>query len=219
MKYNQLSETSKEKAYNWFISSASNINFDETASDMIEDLVLSLAEIGIDVKIGRDGPCVYYSGFQSQGDGACFEAAMDVLKYIEKNKLKREVALLYKTLKDSKTDAEFYTEVNHSSSRYFHHKSVSYEYTIVPEIVESPSNTFYPENFMRNFGWSKEKCIRYDKEARYLSADFEDRCDSEMQDFYAALEKAYYSLTSEDSAKDFFDANEIEFDKDGNVEQ
>ena len=79
-KFDELSETAKQKAIeNYRIS---NDDFEFRSGDIIRNCA-DIAELfGLDIrqKAGRNGenktiwlPSVYYSGFCSQGDGACFE--------------------------------------------------------------------------------------------------------------------------------------------------
>ena len=79
-KFNELSETAKEKAIeNYRISNYDDFEF--RSGDIIYECAEIAKLFGLDIrqKAGRNGenktiwiPSVYYSGFCSQGDGACF---------------------------------------------------------------------------------------------------------------------------------------------------
>lgn len=62
--FDELSEEAKEKVREWFIT---NDDFSYHAETVIDDAKQIGALMGIDIKR------VFYSGFYSQGDGACFE--------------------------------------------------------------------------------------------------------------------------------------------------
>ena len=79
--YSELSDEAKAKARDWYRYSGSDDNFwsEATLEEFAEQAVL----MGIELKErscgrSRNGkeimePCIYWSGFSSQGDGACFE--------------------------------------------------------------------------------------------------------------------------------------------------
>jgi hypothetical protein len=81
--FDELSDAAKGKARDWYReASAGDSYFSEY---VIDDLVQVAALMGIDIDsrgvntVGgktRQEPCVYWSGFSSQGDGACFEARL-----------------------------------------------------------------------------------------------------------------------------------------------
>ncbi len=77
---NELSEAGRDKARTWYRETA----FDDDWYDCIyEDFETICAILGVQLKTRpvrlfgggtRAKPCIYFSGFSSQGDGACFEA-------------------------------------------------------------------------------------------------------------------------------------------------
>lgn len=79
--FSELSDSAKEKARDWYRQSDIDCYW---AESVIEDAATLADIIGIDlrtrpVKLAngstRYEPCVYWSGFWSQGDGACFEGS------------------------------------------------------------------------------------------------------------------------------------------------
>ena len=81
--FEELSNEAKEKAREWWRSN-SDFNFD---TECILDDAIQIAEtLGIDIDTSRGGkePAIYYSGFWSQGDGACFEGTWRYAKGIRK---------------------------------------------------------------------------------------------------------------------------------------
>ena len=77
---NELSEAGQDKARNWYRESA----FEDDWYDCVYDDFETICGIlGVHLKTRpvrlfgggtRAKPCIYFSGFSSQGDGACFEA-------------------------------------------------------------------------------------------------------------------------------------------------
>lgn len=66
---------------------------------------------------------MWFSGFWSQGDGACFDASVDLAKVIEKNKLKTKFRDVYRLAKDGLANASiikngYATYYNHERTRY-----------------------------------------------------------------------------------------------------
>lgn len=74
--YNELSDDAKQKAREWFRESSIG---DDYFTENVYDDAADMADIfGLDIRTRRTGtgnykPNIYYSGFSSQGDGACFE--------------------------------------------------------------------------------------------------------------------------------------------------
>lgn len=80
--FNELSESAKEKAREWFRNASSDDSF--YAESVIEDAATIADLMGIDLRQTRKthmdktsfyAPTIFYSGFWSQGDGACFECS------------------------------------------------------------------------------------------------------------------------------------------------
>lgn len=78
-KFDELEEKAKEKAREWF---RGLIEADEYTEHVYEDAATIAALMGLDIRTRpvklmnggtRYDPCIYWTGFYSQGDGACFE--------------------------------------------------------------------------------------------------------------------------------------------------
>jgi hypothetical protein len=85
-KFDELSDDAKEKARQWWRDCE---NQDSDTSCTFEDAATCAEILGIDLRtrpvklVGggtRYEPCIYYSGFYSQGDGACFEGSYSYAK-------------------------------------------------------------------------------------------------------------------------------------------
>lgn len=78
-KFEELSDDAKEKAREWWR------NGEQFDPDYVYEDAAAIAELfGLDIRTRpvklmnnttRYDPCIYYSGFWSQGDGACFEGS------------------------------------------------------------------------------------------------------------------------------------------------
>lgn len=80
--FDELSDAAKEKAREWFRRASDEDNF--WSECVIDEAVKQGGHLGIDFKERqvklygggtRGEPCIWWSGFWSQGDGACFEGA------------------------------------------------------------------------------------------------------------------------------------------------
>lgn len=81
-KFSELSDAAKEKARDWYREGNMDDNF--WSEYVIDEAVEQGKLLGIDFKERRvplmngktrGEPCIYWSGFSSQGDGACFEGS------------------------------------------------------------------------------------------------------------------------------------------------
>lgn len=75
-KYSELSDEAKEKAREHFRRGVYESFSDFHAECVIDDAATIAEMMGISLDKARSGaPAIYYSGFSSQGDGACFEGS------------------------------------------------------------------------------------------------------------------------------------------------
>jgi hypothetical protein len=87
--YSELSDKAKEKAREWYSGTQSEM-FDQYGTEFVYEDAATIADLmGLDIRTRRinlkDGthrydPCIYWSGFSSQGDGACFEGNWSAAK-------------------------------------------------------------------------------------------------------------------------------------------
>ena len=97
--YEELSDKAKEKARDWYreLAFSDSSDWDTTIEDAVqmgEILGISFKRREVEYMSGRKGsePCVYFSGFWCQGDGASFEGSYSYAKGALK-KIKAEVPL------------------------------------------------------------------------------------------------------------------------------
>lgn len=195
--FDELSDSAKERARDWF---RQGMEFD--GEYILEDATTCLAILGIDVRqrrvnlIGggtRMEPAIYYSGFSSQGDGACFECSYSYAK--DSARKIREHApqdTVLHGIADGLGDVQrphFYKLS--ATSRHTGHYSHSHSTTIDVD-CDCPR------------GVSDEDS----ETVRELLRD----C---MNWIYHSLEKEYEYRTSDEAVDEDIRANEYEFDEDG----
>jgi hypothetical protein len=81
-KFNELNEAAKEKAKEWFRSV--NLEYDWW-DDAYESAKTAGEILGIDMSFKDKNPCIWFSGFSCQGDGACFEGSYSYKADMVKN--------------------------------------------------------------------------------------------------------------------------------------
>jgi len=189
MKYHELSEEAKDKAREWW---RNRYEFD--GEFVTEDWKQILEHLGFfDVDI-------YWSGFCSQGDGACFTGHWED-KYVKYDKLVElvgeEKAKEYgeffhqmKALLDLNATEPHYARLTHRG-HYYHEHSTTYEIDI-PEDAEDSVPDF-EENF-------KEAC-------QYL-----------MRKIYRQLEDEYEYQMSDEAVAEAIECNEYDFNEEGERE-
>lgn len=149
------------------------------------------------VKTGKQvaytGYNISFSGFYSQGDGASFTGTIDIIKWLEYNKIAKYDRIL-KLMKSGNID----TGANIKRDRwgnYVHWNttSISYswylddKYTRINELLESLEEDILKDHQQLN------------------------------KDIYDDLEKCYDNQVSDEAVKETLIANEYEFDEDGRM--
>lgn len=184
--FDELSEEAKEKA----VENLYNINVDYEWWDFVYEDTREVGKL-----MGIDIDNIYFSGFSSQGDGACFEGDYEykkgsvkaIMKYtpkdIELHRIAKEFQMLQK---------KYFYQLSASvkqSGHYFH------KYCTV---IDVGHNDFYSYRL-------PDGC---EDDLTELLRDF-------MEWIYRKLEKAYEYLTSEEAIIETIKANEYEFTEDG----
>lgn len=190
--YEELSDKAKEKARDWYRED----NLDYEWWDFIFDDANTIATaLGFDLATKRDNPAIYFSGFYSQGDGACFAGTYraenvkpaDFHAHVgetESNKPIREIAEGFFTF--AKEHPTFYAKIEHTG-RYSHEYSVSYD---CYEEIE----------------------INIDTEEKFKSL-----CRSFMQWIYEQLEHEHDWLQADKQIEESIIANGYEFTEEGRI--
>lgn len=197
-KFEELTESAKEKAREWF---RTNDDFD---AEFTYEYAAACGDIlGIDlrtraVKLRGGGthydPCIYYSGFYNQGDGACFEgsytyakgAAKEIRAYAPEDKELHCIADALQALQQQ--NAYALEATTFKRGRYNH-----------------------------------SGCMVVDVSAQNdleFSDDAEEKLTQLLRDFadwiYQKLEKEYEWRNADEQVDESIICNDYEFDEDGN---
>lgn len=186
--FSELSEQAKEKARAWYREGA----FDYDWYDCIFDDAKTIGEL-----FGLAIEKIYFSGFCSQGDGACFTgsykyrkgAAAAVRAYAPQDTELQKIAAELQKIQ-ARQFYQLEASISSGRSRYCHENSVDIEVT-------------HAESRYRDIGESEEN----------LSDTLRDY----MRWIYRQLEKEYEWLNSDEQVEESILANGYEFNKDGSV--
>lgn len=183
-KFNELSDEVQEKViekyYDW------NVSYDWW--DTVYDDTKEIASLmGIDIKD------ISFSGFYSQGDGACFIGHYEYKKESVKN-----------VKSYAPTDTELHEIVE---NLYLEQKKHFYA---IYATIESTGRYF-------NQSIDVEKDQAYDFEGNYDGSVIKQLLNEFAGWIYNRLEKEFEYLTSEEAIKESIEANEMEFEIDGTI--
>lgn len=186
--FDELSDDAKENARNWWRECESmDTDFHECVFD---DYKEGCGVLGIDIDQ------IYYSGFYSQGDGACFTGTYSYKKGWK--------ALLKAQFGGDliKPFLEAGNELQAIQSKYFYKLSANLEHT----------GRYYHENSVSINVTAEDDIYLNLMEAE---EDITDTLRSLMQDLYSSLERAYAWVMSDENIDDNIKLSEYEFDEDG----
>lgn len=179
--YSELSEAAKMRALEKFRHV--NVEFEDWEEGIKEAATEKLAERGYrDIKI-------MYTGFGSQGDGACFTATLDLEKWLQATGRAEEFAAL-KSL-DSLEDV---TVTLSHSWRYYFATSTTVDVELVNEEKSSP-----------------EVLEALDRLEKAISEDREKLGDG----IYHDLEMSYFELIEDEAVAETIEANDWQFTENG----
>jgi hypothetical protein len=171
-----------------------NVDYDDWYQPVYESFKERMEAIGIEVDR------IYFSGFWSQGDGACFEGRVrDWGKYLT------HLGYDDATLIDTAVNCWHYTWKH--SGHYYHSNSVSYD-----------DGVFLPENPYLNWSLTEDDEFRaavWDAamerhDLLRLTEAIQEDLKSSMDDLYNELEEAYDDLTSDESVVEAMVANDVD---------
>ena len=177
--FSELSKDAKAKA----VESLRDINvdYDNWHDYIIEDYTEKLEALGYrNIKI-------FYSGFWSQGDGACYTAKVDIYEWLKAHKLSNKYKALFNVSKEGGISAT----ISHSSHYYYSTSTSLEESGIWEESTKVQSQ--YGEI---------EKLILAEREQM-------------GNELYRALESAYEEEQKDENVINTIEANEYSFLEDG----
>lgn len=214
--FDELSDKAKEKARDWYRQGNCEDSFwSEGVLDQAEEVSVML---GIDLcqtpykTIGgetRYKATIYFSGFWSQGDGACFEGTWDASK-VRADALKKE----WPTDKELHRIADGFAEVAKEypegafSVKHTGHYSHSHSTSFDVELNDPKENDLEYDSTEWSVAATK---WREDEETLIeLARDF-------MDWIYKQLEKEWDYQNSDEQVDESIKCNEYEFSEDGSI--
>lgn len=186
-------------------------SFDELSEDAKQKAIENLYDINVDYDwwsyddskeiaslMGIDIENIYFSGFSSQGDGACFEGSYTFKKNGVKNvksyaPLDKELHQIAERLQDVQKKHFYKLSANVKHSGHYYHEMCT-------EI-----NVYKDGNYLHT-----EAELSAEDEIKYILRDY-------MRWIYRQLEKQYDYLTSEKAIIETIEANEYTFLEDGTL--
>lgn len=214
--YDELSDNAKEKARDWY----RRVNCDDTywSKYVIHDAATVAEFLGLDINqtayktMGGETkykPTVYFSGFSSQGDGACVEGTWrardvnpDKLKAYapQDEELHRIVAGLAEIAREY---PDGYFTVKHRG-HYSHSGCTDFSIELPCELFDE---TAYGSPEHKRLG---EQISNDEETVKELARDF-------MNWIYRQLEKEWTHQNSDEQVEESIRANEYEFLEDGTI--
>lgn len=206
--FGELSDSAKEKAREWYRRCQDGDNF--YAESVYEDAAQIADLMGLDIRTRRVNlrgggtrydPCIYYRGFSSQGDGACFEGAWragdvkvgGVKDYASQDAELHRIAKEFEDI--AKAFPNGYFKVAHSG-HYYHEHCTSFDFELSPDLDDDAGRT-------------NEASIEEAEEAlKEAAKDF-------MRWIYKSLEQAWEWENADEQVDESIIANECEFEEDG----
>lgn len=188
----EISDSLIEKYRHW------NVEHVEWWQCTYEDFKQQMGEQGIYVSD------MYFSGFWSQGDGACFEGFVEDMKqYLEKNFKPDDYPMIRKLL-DGGGSVKFSVE---HSGHYYHENCTRFyiEADRLEHVLDAPSD--FHVAVLENYDQLLDgEIVDFEKESVEIFKNF-------MRKFYRDLEQEYDHLTSDEAVKEAIVANELTNDE------
>jgi hypothetical protein len=164
-------------------------------SFVYENFTHEMREIGIEVEE------MYFRGFWSQGDGACFKGCVnDWAKFLPTVGLTDPALITFA--------ASRFTFTVHHSGRYYHEHSVDFDWCMpLPEGYEDDSFLYWYGN-----GEELRDSVLVTNLMKYneneLAAQFSEAFRNHMRNLYKMLEAEHEYLTSDEAVLDSLDNND-----------
>ena len=173
-----------------------NVEHNDWYQSVYESFKEDMREVGIDVRR------MYFSGFWSQGDGACFKGRFDNLKTYLDHHHKDQYPMIRKLLEHG---GYVHIDCTHSG-HYYHEQSThfSVEHETFYRTVECP--TEFHEKIVD--AWDKQ----LEDEVEAFENDVTEQWRTYMQDLYSKLEDAHDYLVSDEAVWEAIEANELDYE-------
>lgn len=208
--YDELNEKAQAKAREWLTTGDYDTFFSEY---VVEEWKEKLE------KMGFDGVKIYYSGFWSQGDGACFEGTFDnegLLSFLGYHKLLAQFPKIVRSLKKknpSEHDIYVNIKIKHSGHYYHEYMTNTEDYSELQnngDIMESK----YRDEWLALFDFLDCRTYGGDKGVQdaYRNGTFVVNTGKAI---YKELEAEYEYQNSDEVVAETLRANEYTFTSDG----
>lgn len=169
-----------------------NVKFGDWHEYVYEQFREDMKVVGIDVTN------MYFSGFYSQGDGACFEGRFDDVRTYLDHHHKDQFPMIRKLLEH---DGAVYAQCDHSG-RYYHENCTEFWMSADTLTGMLPQPTEFHETIAEQ--WQSQ----LEDEVSDLEKDVIEQWRAYMQDLYHRLREEYDYLTSDEAVWEAIEANE-----------
>ena len=143
---------------------------------------------------------IYFSGFYSQGDGACFEGFIeDTKKFLATNFKPDEYPMIRKLLEHG-GDVKFRCQ---HSGHYYHENSVAFDIDNDIFGYVLPITTDFHDQIV--LAWDEALSLEMEE----FTKDSKEIFRRHMRDLYRELEQEYDHLTSDEAVWEAIEANEL----------
>lgn len=221
-KYQDLSEHAKERARLWYVEHGLSYNWWDDVYEMAKEDGM---ELGFDIAE------IHFSGFWSQGDGARWKGAIDVIKWLEANAPDTiGVSALIALINTGYIPA--YTKVSTTYSNYCHENTMDVaELTDVDERLIDGDELDEAElieiidgqGIFDGMSVANVRDIINTDEANphrlsnihRLNQDIEESAKDYARHIYRRLQEEYEYLISEQQVAEHFEINDFTFDEEG----
>ena len=173
-----------------------NVEFDKWWDCVESDFKEDMKQVGIDVDH------IHFTGFSSQGDGACFVGHLvNTLVYLDHHH-KDQYPMIRKLLENG---GSVYTSCKHKGN-YYHENSVDIwiDHDLLFAVMDQP--TEFHVAIVEE--WDK----LLDAEMTDFDTDLTEQWKTYMRELYRKLEAEYDYLTSDEAVWDTIEANELHTD-------
>ena len=179
-----------------------NVEYDKWWDCVYADFREDMKAVGINVTN------MYFSGFCSQGDGACFEGSLDDTTTYLDHHHKDQYPMIRKLLEHG---GDVYARCKHRG-RYCHQNCTEFSVDCDALTEMLPQPTEFHEQIAEQ--WQEA----LDAEVSEFEAGVIEQWRTYMQDLYRNLEKEYDWLVSDEAVWDTIEANELDDDEDEDEE-
>lgn len=175
-----------------------NVDFGDWSDSVIENFKERVLEYGVDCER------VYYTGFYSQGDGACFNGqVVDLDKFMKAmgaswDDYPRTLDVLKKLGED------IHISWKHSGSNYYHENTLSFD--IEYDRMEDSLSWDDPE-LLHEAAQAIDKAA--DAEYQVLAEDVRSFVQGLCKDLYTRLQNEHEYLTSDEAVAEAIEVNEL----------